>query len=85
MRSAVSFPKPLIAAVNGQAIGCGTALLPIFDIIYASDKASFFTPYTQLGQVAEAGLSLTLSNTIGSSLVSAVSPWSCPLVDIISL
>lgn len=70
VRAALSFPKPLVAAVNGQAIGCGVAILPLCDVVYASDKATFYTPYTQLGQVPEAGLSCSLSLIIGMALVS---------------
>ena len=68
----ISFPKPLIAAVNGQAIGCGVAILPLCDIVYASDKATFYTPYTQLGQPPEAALTCTLAPVIGVALVSAL-------------
>ncbi len=54
-----TFPKPVVAAVNGPAIGLGVALLPLCDIIYASDKASFYCPFTKLGQTPEGGASLT--------------------------
>ncbi|XP_067933606.1 enoyl-CoA delta isomerase 3, peroxisomal-like [Watersipora subatra] len=67
-RAALSFPKPLVAAVNGQTIGCGVGLLPLCDVVYASDKATFFTPYMQLGQVPDAGLSCSLSQVIGIAL-----------------
>ena len=69
VRAALSFPKPLVAAVNGQAVGCGVAILPLCDVVYASDKATFYTPYTQLSQVPEAGLSSSLADIIGTALV----------------
>ena len=34
----ISFPKVLVAAVNGNALGFGTALLSLCDIVYASNK-----------------------------------------------
>ena len=34
----ISFPKVLVAAVNGIALGFGTALLSLCDIVYASNK-----------------------------------------------
>ncbi len=60
-----AFPKPLIAAVHGQAVGMGVTLLPHFDMVYASDDASFLTPFVRLGLVLEFGSSFTLSRLIG--------------------
>ena len=34
----ISFPKVLVAAVNGNAMGFGTALLALCDVVYASNK-----------------------------------------------
>ena len=34
----ISFPKVLVAAVNGNALGFGTALLGLCDVVYASNK-----------------------------------------------
>lgn len=75
------FPKPVVAAVNGQAVGYGVGILALCDIVYASDKATFYTPYTQLGQVPEAGLSYTLSQIIGSALVSCLTLDSMNLIN----
>ncbi len=60
-----AFPKPLIAAVHGQAVGMGVTLLPHFDMVYAADDASFLTPFVRLGLVLEFGSSFTLSRLIG--------------------
>ncbi len=60
-----AFPKPLIAAVHGQAVGMGVTLLPHFDMVYAADNASFLTPFVRLGLVLEFGSSFTLSRLIG--------------------
>ena len=45
--SLTSFPKLLVAAVNGSATGLGVTILPLFDIVYATDKAVFNTFYTR--------------------------------------
>lgn len=42
-----TFPKLLVAAVNGDASGLGVMLLPLFDIVYANDKATFNTYYSR--------------------------------------
>lgn len=42
-----TFPKLLVAAVNGDASGLGVTLLPLFDIVYANDKAAFNTYYSR--------------------------------------
>lgn len=60
-----AFPKPLIAAVHGRAVGMGVTLLPHFDMVYAADDASFLTPFVRLGLVLELGSSFTLPRLIG--------------------
>ncbi|VDM17599.1 unnamed protein product [Hydatigera taeniaeformis] len=63
-----AFPKLLLAGVNGPAEGLATAILPLFDLVYASDLASFHTAYATLGQVPEAGATYTLAQKVGSPL-----------------
>jgi enoyl-CoA hydratase/carnithine racemase len=60
-----SLTKPLVAAVNGAAIGVGTTMLAHADIVIASTAARFKMPFTQLGLVPEAASSLNFPRLVG--------------------
>ncbi|XP_018576977.1 uncharacterized protein LOC108915435 [Anoplophora glabripennis] len=55
----LKFPKVLIAGIQGECAGLGVTMLPLFDMVIASDTATFSTPYASLGCVAEAGFLLS--------------------------
>jgi enoyl-CoA hydratase/carnithine racemase len=61
----LEFPKPIICAVNGMAVGMGVTILPYFDMVYAGDESSFHTPFVKIGIVLEYGSSYTLPRMIG--------------------
>lgn len=57
--------KPMLAAVDGAAVGIGTTLLLHCDLVYATDRALFAAPFAPLGLVPEAASSRLLVEQIG--------------------
>ncbi|HSO95535.1 MAG TPA: enoyl-CoA hydratase-related protein [Acidimicrobiia bacterium] len=60
-----AFPKPIVAAVNGVAVGLGVTMLPYCDLVLVADDARLRTPFASLGVVPEAGSSFTLPAAMG--------------------
>jgi enoyl-CoA hydratase/carnithine racemase len=66
MRGLARFPKPVVAAVNGPAVGIGTTLLLHCDLVYAGENTRFHMPFVNIGICAEYGSSWLLPRIMGN-------------------
>jgi enoyl-CoA hydratase/carnithine racemase len=65
MNALVDFDRPLIAAVQGAAIGGGTTMLTHCDFVYVGESAKFQMPFVNLALVPEFGSSFSIPARIG--------------------
>ncbi len=65
MKAMIGCNKPIVAAVNGAAIGIGTTLLLHCDLVYVADDARLAMPFVSLGLVPEFGSSLIVPRLMG--------------------
>ena len=67
VRRIAVFDKPLVAAVDGVAVGVGTTMLFHCDLVYASPGARFRMPFVDLALVPEAAASLLVPRRVGAA------------------
>jgi enoyl-CoA hydratase/carnithine racemase len=61
----INFDKPIVAAVQGAAIGGGTTMLTHCDFVFAGESAKFRLPFVDLAVVPEFGTSYSIPARIG--------------------
>ena len=67
-------PKPVIAAVNGPAVGIGCSLALACDLVVAGESAYFLLAFVNIGLVPDGGSSLFIPARAGSR---APPRWRC--------
>jgi enoyl-CoA hydratase/carnithine racemase len=61
----ITFEKPIVAAVQGAAVGGGTTMLTHCDFVYAGESAKFQMPFINLGLVPEFATTFSIPLRIG--------------------
>ena len=79
IRAVAGAKKPIIAAVQGLAVGVGTTILLHCDLVYAADDARFMMPFINLGIVPEAASTVLLPLLIGPQRASELFLLGAPL------
>jgi len=65
LKSIIAGTKPLVAGVDGFAIGIGCTMLMHCDLVYASDRSILHTPFVDLGVIPEAASSMVAAQIMG--------------------
>lgn len=68
IQSLANCTKPVVAAVNGFAVGIGTTMLLHCDLVYCTVHTTFMLPFVNLGLVPEFGSTLLLPRLAGNQL-----------------
>ena len=64
-RTLATFPKPILACVDGDAVGVGCTILFHCDMVIASSKSTFRVPFVDLGLVPDAATSILAPERLG--------------------
>uniref|UniRef100_A0AC34R296 ACB domain-containing protein n=1 Tax=Panagrolaimus sp. JU765 TaxID=591449 RepID=A0AC34R296_9BILA len=72
VKAYIDVQKPLIALINGPAVGISVTTLPFFSLVLASENATFHTPFATLGQCAEGCSTVTFPMLMGRLKASEV-------------
>jgi 2-(1,2-epoxy-1,2-dihydrophenyl)acetyl-CoA isomerase len=73
MKTVREMPKPVIAAVNGPAVGIGCSLALCCDLILAAESAYFLLAFVNIGLVPDGGSSLFVPTRVGMARASELS------------
>ena len=78
LKAIVAFPKPILASVDGAAIGVGTTMLLHCDFVAATASSRFQLPFVKLGLCPEGGSSLLVPRMAGLQRASELLLWGEP-------
>ncbi|HSZ12851.1 MAG TPA: enoyl-CoA hydratase [Solirubrobacteraceae bacterium] len=73
MHAIRELPKPVVAAVNGPAVGIGCSLALCCDLIVAAESAYFLLAFVNIGLVPDGGSSLFVPTRVGMARASELS------------
>jgi enoyl-CoA hydratase/carnithine racemase len=79
LKALAQLSKPLIAAVDGVAVGIGATMLFHCDLVYAQQNARFIFPFVSLGLVPEGAISLLLPRMVGHQRASEILLFGAPI------
>jgi enoyl-CoA hydratase/carnithine racemase len=71
-RSVRAIPVPVIAAVDGAAVGVGASLALGADLVYATSRAYFLFPFVTIGLMPDGGASMLVAASIGRARANAL-------------